>query len=248
VTAGADRPADEAVPPPARRGVRSALLAVIAVALVVLGGGLAVAFGVGADEGPATPAVDSVDAGFSRDMAVHHLQGVEMATIALERSTDPEVRLLAFDISSTQTNQVGRMQGWLVLWGLPLTGEEHMAWMAGSDHDMGGHDMGGHDMGGMDMGGTGTAGADGAVMPGMATNAELAGLRQLSGTDFDVEFLRLMIRHHQGGAEMARYAAEHGDQAAVRSLARSIADAQAAETTTMTDMLTARGGTPLPPP
>ena len=33
---------------------------------------------------------------------------------------------------------------------------------------------------------------------------------------------------------MARYAAEHADQAAVRSLARSIAEAQAAETTTMT--------------
>ena len=117
-----DRPAVEAAPPPAPRGLRSALLAVIAVALVVLGGGLAVAFGIGADDGPATPAVDSVDAGFSRDMAVHHLQGVEMANIALDRSTDPEVRQLAFDISATQTNQVGRMQGWLVLWGLPLTG------------------------------------------------------------------------------------------------------------------------------
>jgi uncharacterized protein (DUF305 family) len=249
VTLVADRPAVEAAPPPTPRGLRSALLAVIAVALVVLGGGLAVAFGIGADDGPATPAVDSVDAGFSRDMAVHHLQGVEMANIALDRSTDPEVRQLAFDISATQTNQVGRMQGWLVLWGLPLTGEEHMAWMAGAGHDMSGHEMGGMDMSGMDKGGMDMGGGtDGAVMPGMATNAELAELRTLSGTDFDVQFLRLMIRHHEGGAEMARYGADHADQAAVRSLARSIRDAQAAETTTMTDMLTARGGTPLPPP
>ena len=36
-------------------------------------------------------------------------------------------------------------------------------------------------------------------MPGMATEDELAALRRLDGTAFDVEFLRLMIRHHQGG-------------------------------------------------
>ena len=81
-------------------------------------------------------------------------------------------------------------------------------------------------------------------MPGMATEEELAGLRELSGTAFDVEFLRLMIRHHQGGLEMAVYAAEHADVAAVRRLAATIADTQTAETTTMTELLTERGGTP----
>ena len=98
----------------------------------MLGGGLAVVLGIGGDDGTATPTADSVDAGFSRDMAIHHLQGVEMANLALERSEDPEVRQLAFDISSTQTNQAGRMQGWLSLWGVPPTGGEAMAWMAGT--------------------------------------------------------------------------------------------------------------------
>ncbi|MGY1745421.1 DUF305 domain-containing protein [Blastococcus sp. SYSU D00695] len=237
MTAVAEHHAAEAPAPAPRRPLRTALLAVIAVALVVLGGGLAVALGLGDDATPATPATDSVDAGFARDMAVHHLQAVEMANLALERSTDPEVRQLAFDISATQTNQVGRMQGWLTLWGLPLTGEAHMSWMDGGH---GGHPSGGMD--GMDMGG----GA--ALMPGMATDEELTELRGLSGTAFDVQFLRLMTRHHQGGAEMAVYAAEHGGTDAVRSLARSIAETQAAETTTMTSMLAARGGTPLPPP
>ncbi|HEY4605455.1 MAG TPA: DUF305 domain-containing protein, partial [Blastococcus sp.] len=100
-----------------RRPLRTVLLAVIAVGLVLLGGGLAVALGIGRTE---DPTADSVDAGFSRDMARHHLQGVEMANLVPERSQDPEVRTLAFDISSTQTNQAGRMQGWLTLWGLPL--------------------------------------------------------------------------------------------------------------------------------
>jgi len=209
------------------------LLAVIAVGLVLLGGSLAVALGIGRTSA-ATPTADSVDAGFSRDMARHHVQGVEMANLAAERSQDHEVEMLAFDISSTQTNQAGRMQGWLALWGLPQTGGEPMAWMGGTAHA-------GHEMAGMDMGGS-------SLMPGMATEDELANLRGLTGTEFDVEFLRLMIRHHQGGKDMAEYAAEHAVNAAVRDLARSIVQSQTAETTTMAKMLTARGGTPLPAP
>jgi uncharacterized protein (DUF305 family) len=217
-----------------RSALRTVLLAVIAVGLVLLGGGLAVALGIGRDPATATPTADSVDAGFARDMARHHLQGVEMANLVAERSNDDEVRRLAFDISSTQTNQAGRMQGWLTLWGLPLSGGEAMAWMGSAGHA-------GHDMSGMDMGGSG-------LMPGMATENELAHLRELAGRNFDVEFLRLMIRHHQGGKDMAQYAAQHADLAAVRDLARSIVESQTAETTLMATMLADRGGTPLPAP
>ena len=206
-----------------RRGLRTVLLAVVAVGLVLLGGGLAVVLGIGKDDA-ATPG--TVDVGFSRDMATHHLQGVEMANLAADHSQDPAVQGLAFDISSTQTNQVGRMQGWLALWGYSATGGEQMAWMSGDMH--------------MHM----TAG----LMPGMATEDELAHLRSLSGSAFDVEFLRLMIRHHQGGLEMARYAQAHGETDVVRALAKSIADSQTAETQLMTGMLSQRGGTPLPAP
>jgi uncharacterized protein (DUF305 family) len=200
---------------------------------MLVGGGLAVAVAVAVDRIPVTPGADSVDAGFARDMSVHHLQGVEMANLVAERSDDPEVESIAFDISATQTNQAGRMQGWLALWDLPLSGGERMAWMGDSTH--------GHGMAGMDMG-------SGALMPGMATEDELANLRSLTGTAFDVEFLRLMIRHHQGGFEMARYGAEHAELQAVRDLALSIEQSQGYEVDTMTDMLTARGGTPLPAP
>src|SRR3712207_9201648 len=72
-------------------------------------------------------------------MSRHHLQGVEMANLVPERSTDPEVRQLAFDIAETQQNQVGRMQGWLALWGLPPTGGGTMAWV-GSGGGANGHD------------------------------------------------------------------------------------------------------------
>ena len=76
---------------------------------------------------------------------------------------DPAVRRLAFDIASTQTNQVGRMQGWLTLWGLPPTGGD----TDGLDGRRHGHHM--------------AMGPDG-LMPGMATEDELAQLRSLSGT------------------------------------------------------------------
>jgi uncharacterized protein (DUF305 family) len=210
-----------------RSPLRTALLAVIAIGLVLLGGGLAVALGIGRTE---SPTADSVDAGFSRDMALHHLQAVEMANLALDRSEDEAVRGLAFDIAETQKDQVGRMQGWLALWGLPPTGGDAMAWMGGT----GGH--AGHTM------------SEGAVMPGMATEEELAVLRGLTGQPFDVEFLRLMMRHHQGGRQMAEYAVEHAEVSAIRTLARSIVESQAAETGLMAGMLAERGGTPLPAP
>jgi uncharacterized protein (DUF305 family) len=221
-----------AAPARASRRLTALLVAVIAVGLLAAGGGLAVALGIGRTD---TPAADSVDAGFSRDMSRHHLQAVEMANLVLLRTQDTEIRQLAFDISATQTNQAGRMQGWLALWGLPLSGGHVMSWMGG-------------DMAAMHHMPEAAEAADGAVMPGMATETELAGLRELSGTELDVRFLQLMIRHHQGGLEMARYGQAHATQAAVRTLARSIAETQTAETTTMETMLRARGGTPLPAP
>ena len=220
---------DDLTADPGRTGrpLRVVLMAVIAVGLVLLGGGLAVALGIGRTD---TPDADSVEAGFARDMSRHHLQGVEMANMVADRSEDPEVRQIAFDISATQTNQAGRMQGWLAMWRVPQSGGDTMAWMS----EGGGH---GHDMT-----------ADGGLMPGMATEDELANLRELRGDAFDVEFLRLMIRHHQGGFEMAEYAVEQSGVPAVRDLAQAIARAQSAETRTMATMLTARGGTPLPAP
>ena len=166
-------------------------------------------------------------------MSRHHLQGVEMANVALERSTDPDVRSLAFDISSIQTNQAGRMEGWLSLWGLRPSGGEVMAWMG---------DDGGHAGHSMDMAGD-------VLMPGMATEEEL---------DRAARALRDGVRRGvpaaddrgttRAGLDMAVYAAEHAEVAAVRRLAATIADTQTAETTTMTELLTARGGTPLPAP
>lgn len=175
-----------------------ALLAVIAVALTGIGFALGVITRGGnaeAAQAPVAPADDSVDVGFCRDMMTHHQQAVEMAGLVRGRSTDPAIRTLAFDIETAQINQVGQMQGFLRIWGRNQNsrGDQVMSWIP--DGAIPGHVHG--------------TGEDGALMPGMATSQEMAELESASGTDLDVLFLRLMIRHHQGGIPMARYAAEH---------------------------------------
>lgn len=163
-----------------------------------------------------TPGDNSVDAGFARDMSEHHAQGVEMAGIVYRRTQDPAIRLLAYDILTTQQAQIGMMNGWLSLWNLPSTRDQlPMAWM--------GHGMEG-------------------PMPGMATDEEVASLETLAPAEMDRTFLRLMIAHHKGALDMAAYAAENAGESLVRTIARAMATSQSGEIKTMEAMLTERGG------
>lgn len=179
------------------------------------------------------PGDDSLEAGFARDMIVHHDQAVAMALLTRDRTENPALETLATDIVLTQQNQIGQMLGWLNLWGLPATGAEPaMAWMS---------DGAGDAMDGMAMP-TGR-------MPGMATPEEPANLEQLNGPAADAEFLRLMIAHHRGAIPMAEAALVGSDVPAVRDLARSIVATQQAEIAAMTALLEQQGpATPTPSP
>lgn len=210
------------------RAQRTPLLVLAAIGLLVLGFAAGALVWTGADGDP-DPTPGPVDIGFNQDMSAHHAQAVEMAGVALVRSTDPDVRRLAYDILTTQQSQLGRMQGWLQLWGAPARGADgYMGWMAGHAHG----DHTGH----------------GAVsaMPGMAGATELAALRRAEGRALDVLFLQLMLRHHQGGLPMLQYAAEYAETTVVRGLAEKMSATQQGESRLITDMLTARGGSPIP--
>lgn len=214
----------EPVPAPpqsARKSARTLLVTALIIAAVAVAA-LLWTTNARSAAGAGAPADDSPEAGFARDMSTHHRQAVEMAFLILDRSDDPKVKLLATDILSTQQHQVGQMFAWLDLWGLPQAGfAAPMAWM---DH------------------------STDAPMPGMASQNELRNLAALSGVEADREFLRLMIRHHQGGAPMAEALLERSDDDIVTRLARAIVASQTAEIETMVTMLAERGGTPLPPP
>ena len=225
------------------------LVAAGAVVLLLVGAtaGLALS-GRFAGSDSATPDNASVDAGFARDMIVHHDQGVLMAHYAEKNTTDPEIDVMAYDIGYTQTDQIGQMQGWLSLWDLPESGDgTHMGWMGGTDAAHGGMAMGRHARCefGVPAPGDGrrsaSTAAEAPLMPGMATADEIAKLKGLTGAASDTYFLQLMVRHHQGGAPMMQYAAEHATNPVVRNFASKMAQSQAAEISVMTQMLAERG-------
>ncbi len=174
----------------------------------------------------ATP--DAVDVGFSQDMAVHHEQAVLMANLAQRRGS-AAVASLANAILVDQSQEVGMMRGWLRLWNRPAVDPTPMAWLPQGQA--------------MVMAGSGAE-----AMPGMATPGQLATLATLRGKRFDVLFLQLMIRHHEGGLEMCRYAEEHAKLGVVRSAARSMAVEQLEDLGQLEAILKADGAKPLPPP
>lgn len=213
-------PGEGQSPPAGSSALRSVLFAVIAAALLVLAGSAGWLIRGG---GTSTPGPNSVDAGFARDMATHHLQAVTMAGYERDNTTNPGLKVLATDIETSQNFQIGQMQGWLDAWGLSRNSTSEMAWM--------GHPLG-----------------PDALMPGMATPAQMDRLERLHGTALDVFFLQLMIRHHQGGLPMAQYAVAHASEPYVRDFAQSVINSQTAEIIEMERLLRQLGGAPLPAP
>ncbi|WP_405016839.1 DUF305 domain-containing protein [Kitasatospora sp. NBC_00070] len=171
------------------------------------------------------PAQESAEAGFARDMATHHQQAIDLSFIVRDRTESTDIRNLAFDIINTQANQRGMMMGWLDQWGLTQhSGAEPMAWMR-MDHRYEPH--------------------DGSLMPGMATNTELAKLRSLNGQEAEVYYLQLMIEHHKGGVAMAQGYVDLGTNAVEKRLAQTMVNGQRSEIDLITDLLAKRGAKPL---
>ncbi|MFD9358562.1 DUF305 domain-containing protein [Streptomyces sp. NPDC060031] len=223
--------------------VGAALLFAVGATVATASGGDSGAGGSGTSS--RAPGLYSPDAGFARDMAVHHQQAVEMSFVVRDRTKDEAVRGLAYDIANTQANQRGMLLGWLDLWGLPkvLADEPPMSWM-GTGGEHAGHGDG-HGDGHGSGGGTGAQGAKpGALMPGMATKEELARLATLDGREAEVFYLQLMSDHHKGGVAMAQGCATQCETPPERALAQGMVAAQQSELTLMADMLTQRGAAP----
>jgi uncharacterized protein (DUF305 family) len=196
--------------------------AVAVLVLVVV----AVAFVVGRGSTPApheAAGPGAVDIGFSQDMIAHHQQAILMATLAGTRA-GPTVRAIAASILGSQSQELGALAGWLRLWGRPQVDAHPMAWMG--------------------MSGMGPT----AAMPGMATPQQTSRLSTLQGRRFDVLFLQLMIRHHQGGVTMAAAARQHAGLSVVRQAAAAMIVEQADDIATMRALLRADGGHQLPAP
>jgi len=167
-----------------------------------------------------TPGDTSAEAGFARDMSVHHSQAVNMAFMVYDATDDEEIRRLAYDIINTQRAQIGMFSGWLQQWDLPQTSQA--APMAWAEH---GHEtpMTSYD-----------------DMPGMASDEQLAELETASGVEAERLFLELMTEHHRGGVEMAEAVVPLTNRDEVQRLAQTIVTGQTGEIEYMQDLLAER--------
>ena len=160
-------------------------------------------------KGPAASGPHNVqDVSFTTDMLPHHTQAVEMAEMALSRTTDPKVQALAKQIKAEQAPEISSMRGWLAGWGKPAA--------AGGSHEMSGM-----------HGGSG----------GMMSDDDMQQLDKASGGQFAKLWLTGMTRHHQGAVEMARTELTNGQNLQAKQLATGIVGSQSAEIATMKTLL-----------
>ena len=198
----------------------------------------------------ATPSEESAEVGFSRDMVQHHQQAVTMAFLVRDRTDDPEVRALAMDLVTAQSEEQGMLTAWLRRHEVPASSAvPQMSWMAGAaavteGHDAGADDGAEHDDRAEHDDGAGTTAAAAPMTMadmGLATDGELARLARLEGRAAEVSFLQLMREHHTGGTTMIQAYLELGSDDELRRIAEGMLTAQTREIRIIDELLEARG-------
>lgn len=143
---------------------------------------------------------DAFDEAYIADMLAHHEGALNMSENAGAFAVHDEIRTLTGNIIQTQSAEVMKMREWQKEWGYKET-------MSGGHNSHGG--------GGMDMSGD---------MVEMQNR--LQGLR---GEEYDKEFLKQMILHHEQAIEMSQYAATNAKHQEIKDLASSVMSEQKTE-------------------
>ncbi|MEV7230036.1 DUF305 domain-containing protein [Polymorphospora sp. NPDC051019] len=203
-----------------RRAVLAGLAVTVAVVLAGCGGGGKYSSATEQGAAPTVPAgttagttttFNDADVTFAQAMVPHHRQAVEMSVLAETRADNTDVKALAKRIRDNQQAEIDTMTGWLAAWGrpAPMPGAGHGTALPGTDHPM----------------------------PGMLSDADMQKLADARGTEFDQQYLTMMITHHQGAITMARQEIATGANADAKALAQRIVTEQQAEITAMRDIL-----------
>lgn len=143
---------------------------------------------------------DAFDEAYIADMLAHHEGALNMSEQAMAVTAHEEIRTLASNIVQSQSTELIKMRTWQKEWGY----KETMS---------GGH--GSHGGAGMDMGGD---------MVEMQNK-----LQGLKGEEYDKEFLKQMILHHEQAVEMSQYAATNAKHQEIKDLASAVISAQTKE-------------------
>lgn len=153
---------------------------------------------------------DDFDNAYLSDMIVHHQGALDMASMAIQESTDQDIRAIAEDIITVQPEEIRTMLSWRQEWGYAFSD-------ASDPHA--GHVM--------EQGGT--------MAEGVAKMT--AALNNTSGNAFDTEFATQMIQHHQQAISMSTYATTNAKHQELKDFAQTIIRVQQEEINNMNDWL-----------
>jgi len=153
------------------------------------------------------------DQHFIEMMIPHHQDAVKMTNLALIDAKRPETKKLAAAIKRDQTREIQQMRGWYKAWyGKEVPQVAMGAGMMGSGQGMMGNGQG--------MG-------QGMMTRNGMMHTDLVALKNAS--DFDKEFIRQMIPHHQMAVHMAQMVLNQKTRPEIRTLAQSIIKSQTTE-------------------
>ncbi len=153
----------------------------------------------------------AADVQFMRDMIPHHQQALEMAALVGTRTNSPGLIDAAKRIDASQRDEISFMQKWLAARGESAPDPHAHSGMHASHK-----------------------------MAGMASPTEMAALAKAQGTDFDRQFLQLMITHHAGALKMVEALLEQSGSAydpTLLEFVNDVSNEQAAEIERMNTLL-----------
>ncbi|WP_054246299.1 DUF305 domain-containing protein [Rhodococcus opacus] len=197
---------------------------------------------------------NQADVTFAQQMIPHHAQAIEMSDVVLAKDgIDPRVTDLANQIKAAQGPEIERLQGWLTEWGqssmpmstsgmmtpgqsMPMSTSGMMTPGQSMPMSTSGMMTPGQSMP-MSMPGMEMPGDSGMGMSGMMSAEDMSALQNAQGVDASRLFLTQMITHHQGAIAMAQTEIDSGQYPDAVAMARTIADTQQQEITTMQNIL-----------
>ena len=197
---------------------------------------------------------NQADVTFAQQMIPHHAQAIEMSDVVLAKDgIDPRVTELATQIKAAQGPEIEQLQGWLTEWGqssMPMSTSGMMTPGQSMPMSVPGMNPSGENMPmstpGMEMPGHAmpmqssqipAPGAGGMGMSGMMSAEDMTALQNAQGVDASRLLLTQMIAHHQGAIAMAQTEIDSGQYPDAVAMARTIADTQQQEITTMQNLL-----------
>ncbi|WP_324072706.1 MAG: DUF305 domain-containing protein [Erythrobacter sp.] len=142
------------------------------------------------------------DVAFMQHMIVHHQQALDMAVLVKDRTNTEDLVSIAGRIEGSQADEIAFMKTWLKERGEPV-----------EDPAMKGHGEHLHHM-----------------MKGMASPEAMKALAAAKGTEFDRQFLTLMIAHHEGAVDMVEKLFDEEGTAADPVLYRFVSDVENEQT------------------